>query len=52
MACSSCSQGEFVADRLDIWESAYQRLVQKEWGEDVEPVDVLHLAIFLAGDEQ
>jgi len=43
------SETQFVADRCDIWRTAYATM--KSVGiEDPEPADVMELAEFLAGD--
>lgn len=56
--CPSCSQDEYVANRLSAWETANSAIRAKKWNQGVaegvstEPFaeDVLGLAKFLVGD--
>ena len=54
-ACSSCSLGEFMAERTDAWKTALKLLqgAELDKGSEGEPPfdveDVMNLAIFIAG---
>lgn len=53
-SCANCNLDAFRAERLDFWESAKNALMDKDagWGDEynVDPQDVLALAMFLSGD--
>lgn len=50
--CATCSPASYLAERLDYWKTADAALKSADWAEDyeVDPQDVLMLAIFLSGD--
>lgn len=54
-ACSRCSAGEFMAERIDAWKSALALLKGGDFkeGPEGEPAydvqDVMNLAIFIGG---
>lgn len=52
ISCEECNLTHAAATRCDVWNMAYSKLAQAAWHESVEvdPQDVLMLALFLAGE--
>lgn len=51
-SCPNCNTNQFIAERLDFWQAAKGALNEADWPDDyeVDPQDVLALALFLAGE--
>src|SRR5258708_19417507 len=52
MSCRECSEGEYWAERRDVFKTAFALIKELDWGDDVEvtPSDVELVARFLCGE--